>query len=334
MTLEQQQPLPVATEFGEPRFESVRRNFRSQSGLVRFLHHGREGELVHFKRVNDVNGLRREAGELRRAADATAGIERIGTATLLGFDPDRLLLLTEVVTHTSDLFDLAWNDSSRWRMRRRPPLTLGDAGLAVGRWYKTYHDSSSDTRATQSDVIRVADVCSNRMKAIHRKWPAWMNNQLVGHVDTWCRRLADERSILEGARRCTIHGDPNLSNLLVTSDGTLVVIDFGDARLGISLEDIAVVWQAIWSIGQCHRQSAASLQGFLSQMTCGYDMALDELLLFQLLRVEAALRLVQGTLTLTSCGLSRYASAGRAYRAMAAASLRWLETESVKWATG
>lgn len=95
-----------------------------------------------------------------------------------------------------------------------------------------------------------------------------------------------------------IHGDLNLSNLLVLKDGRLSVIDFADSRAGIGLEDFAVVYQNVWLAGQCRknckRESAAFLEAFLN----GYrpQLRVDDPV-FTCFRIGAALVNVLSTIS-------------------------------------
>ena len=86
--------------------------------------------------------------------------------------------------------------------------------------------------------------------AAHRKlkWDlfeaAWINDY-SHHITDLARRALVERVIaapvdLTQARRSIIHGDLNDHNILVADDGTLAVLDFGDAHRGFPICELAI----------------------------------------------------------------------------------------------
>ncbi len=127
------------------------------------------------------------------------------------------------------------------------------------------------------------------------------------------------------AQLARIHGDLNLSNVLVASDGKLFLIDFGDTRFSLPLEDFVSVWHTIWSLSRLSRRRRLQLDPCLARLVEEYSSkgasVLSALEFRFLRRVRALIQVLVGVRD-----ASRYDRFGmQANKRLADVSRRWLE---------
>jgi Ser/Thr protein kinase RdoA (MazF antagonist) len=122
---------------------------------------------------------------------------------------------------------------------------------------------------------------------------------------------------------CAIHGDLNLSNILVErGTGDLRIIDFADGRIGLGIDDLATVYCTVSSMRAARGKPGLALGSFLDQLVDAYGQNQREAK-WRLMCIMCHLRLVLSYLSFLQKGFSSR-SAERAYAQLSQASLRWL----------
>ncbi len=115
----------------------------------------------------------------------------------------------------------------------------------------------------QTSMMDFAAAYRERLEAwLHRARPGLLSDEEIGFVAAQVQRLAD----FDDPAGVPCHRDWQPQNWLTASDGTVAVIDFGNARVGHWFEDFERMWWAEW------RTSPELGRAFFD----GYGHVLDE----------------------------------------------------------
>lgn len=279
---------------------------------------------LYYKRPNDAAKAEHERQELIRVARETAMVAGISPVRLYDVDCGPDVLVTHFIRGTS-AFNYLWNTTSRVSWKRPPSKFLAEIGNRLGRWLRGYHDSSRDSTAgTEAFIVKMAQSGIARVRAVHTKFPNALNSRALSALETHFQRLVSDPTLADATAVARIHGDLNLSNVLVTQSGELIVLDFGDHRIGLALEDLVLCWHTIAMMGCTSHRRKLLLQATCKAMLDGYGLCADiaDSVLFRSLRYWQALVYILGSVNLRP-GLSLRGWSAQSQ--MVRANCRWLE---------
>jgi hypothetical protein len=237
-----------------------------------------------------------EGHAILAASEATQGIKGARTVRLVEVREAENCLLTEMVSSQTNLFNHLWASAALTRFLRHgwSHQRLAISGHSLGAWLHAYHTGTTlmDCDATEAHLA-IARQSWARIKAINSMAPRLLRQSLA---DSLGQRLTtlERASTTPSNALCAIHGDLNLSNVLVekgTND--LVIIDFGNGRKGLGIEDVATVYCTILAMRTVRGRSARGLDGFLAGLLDAYGPSASALNpMWHLMQIMCYLRLV------------------------------------------
>lgn len=145
--------------------------------------------------------------------------------------PELLAIVTEEVTGETLLDRL--QRQARWRPHVDVMDSLREALKASGRWIRAFQEGSDSEEVMTPDAVRA--YIDHRLAKIANATGVRGERLRAGlllRIDALCRSIG-------AAQLVPVHADLSPSNLMVASDGRIVVIDFAMARLGHPLQDVA-----------------------------------------------------------------------------------------------
>lgn len=272
-----------------------------------------------------------EGDAILAAFNATKGIEGVRPVRLVEVLDDSNCLLTESVSSQGTLFNQFWSATGPLRFLHRhwPSDRLAKTGRSLGTWLRAFHHGTQiiDSDATQAER-NVARHCRGRMKSINAMAPGTLDEATVEALHEQVATL-EANCVGTTPALCAIHGDLNLSNILVErGSNSLVIIDFGDGRLGLGIDDVATLHCTVSSMRAARGRPGRVLDLFLDELLDAYGQ--DKLdAIWRLMCIMCHLRLVLSYISFREQG--RFArSSERAYAQISRASLHWLVNESFK----
>jgi hypothetical protein len=316
--------LPPVLDRCRDSIEKLQRSARSFTGIL-----GASNPFVaqrcYFKIPRDRPSITAEADDIRLATEATATVKGARPLKILSVLPEHNLLLTDPVESRETVFNLLSGSRNWWTRHRWGQAEMEAAGRALGSWLRAYHGGTVQSCEPQPEMVdRLSQICVGRLGVIKRSTQGVVDARLEDRV----RALAAEYKDLCRSERVSvsrIHGDLNLSNVLVEREtGDLVVIDFGDARDGMSLEDfVTVLHTSVTLLGQGHERDADKIP-FARGLAEGYGIEINGDSLVGLLRTMCAVRLIQSYHEFRKRNRFSGFMTDWEYRRCAANSLHWL----------
>jgi aminoglycoside phosphotransferase (APT) family kinase protein len=220
------------------------------------------GRRIHLKTSSE--DLSVEADALREANHSRT-VNGVSALPLVVYDRSRNVLITEYVDGSS-LFNLAWNQTALVRAYRRRPSRVAPTVLAVARWLDEYHRTACGDAARRSDCLgwirRSLDSKLARLREVSPR----VVSEASAHLIRVKFSEALEDPIWSSLPVCRIHGDFCHANVIVREDGSCVVVDFGDSRVGFALEDVVRLWASMWEITRCGTYRHRLLSPILPQI--------------------------------------------------------------------
>jgi hypothetical protein len=268
-----------------------------------------------------------EGRAILAAAEATRGVKGAKTVRLVEVREDENRLTTERVSSSGNLFNHLWASTTPIRFRREKwnRERLGIAGQSLGAWLRAYHAGTSVSDRDSTDAqLNVSQQCRGRIKHIATIAPSLLAPPLVNRLHD--RIAALERSSTAASNKLSaIHGDLNLSNVLVErGTGELVIIDFGNWKTGLGIEDVATVYCTVHSMIVAKRRSAKALAEFLVAFVDAYGRnQLEPNPMWPLMQIMCYLRLVNSYFDFKEKGKFSWLT-GRAYWQISRGSLALL----------
>jgi tRNA A-37 threonylcarbamoyl transferase component Bud32 len=265
-------------------------NPRSETG---FAVDREDGVRLFYKRVDSVERLCREVQAHQHAARVAGYVDGVEVPRLFGIVPDRCLLLMAPIEARDNLFNYLWNGCSMWRrasLRLLPPERIGEL---LGTWFRRYHTpvTGSGIEGRQR-VSQLATAACGRLKSTQFLRLDYLGgpvrDALLAYLSPMRRPQDAEREMSASSVVC-VHGDPNLSSVLVTAQQRLAIIDFGDSGVGLGGEDVVSIWQTIWAISELSKRHKRLLTPCLEALIQHYGKLDYENPLFQFLRTSAAI---------------------------------------------
>jgi hypothetical protein len=271
-----------------------------------------------------------EGRAILAASDVTQGIRGARTVRLVEVRENENCLLTELVSSQGNLFNHLWASAAPFRLfsRRWGHDRLGIVGQSLGAWLRAYHGGTSVIGSDVTDAkSAIARQSRARIKSILTMAPGLLPESLAHALNERIATL-QEAAVSTNTLLCDIHGDLNLSNVLVEKGtGDLVIIDFGNGRAGLGIEDVATVYCTALSIQSANRRSARALDRFLQELLNAYgNDASESNSLWRLMLVMCYLRLVLSYVVFHKNNRFTYLT-GRAYRQIAHGSLHLLAND-------
>ena len=240
--------------------------------------HANHNTVVHFKVSHESKNVIAEAEALQRARDVTAEVNRVGVPQVLGIDGPSGVLITRHEPDTRSLFNYLWDESSRLRLRRFRRGHPDQIGVLLGTWLRHSCGPSESQSESGNDVLlnKLLKSAFGRLGALgDARWDYYLSPETARNVMDSLSRLREKIGNSGSVRVVQIHGDLNLSNVLVQPDGRLCVVDFGDARPGLIHEDFANVWQTVWGISQLSTLRQSLLRPCLNALLKSYALDVE-----------------------------------------------------------
>ncbi len=249
-----------------------------------------------YKQCRTIEAVLTEAQMLELGRSFAASDGTVVIPAVIGIDRSQNLILIQQLAAQDNLFNYLWNQWRRpsyWFQKRLDPVK---SGFALGEWLRQFHVSQSDF--AESHLDKFTNGILGRLRAVDAKSKGLIGTYGRNRVESIIQLVEKQSATNDRLAVARIHGDLNLSNLLVLTDGRLSVIDFADSRAGIGLEDFAVVYHNVWLTGVCRRHCRAKVAAFLAAFTEGYQlrMSVDDPAL-KLFRIGAALVQMLSTLS-------------------------------------
>jgi len=253
------------------RFLTRSVNLRSVTGLAAPAA-GPKAQRFFYKQGSDAKAIQVEATELHRIAAMTLGATGVCVPKLRCHDATQNLLVMEHIGRAASLFNYLWNNTRWWDIRRVGGFHPGCIGRSLGSWLREYHASSSmlcnDVAEYHAALLSSAE---RKLEAIVGAGSGILSDECVGRVKDVMRAY---RSGCTGRRSsgtiCTIHGDLELSNVLVAGSKRIVVVDFSDSRHGFPEEDFLRLWNGIWALSQTSPLRSRLLRPCLESLEKAY----------------------------------------------------------------
>jgi hypothetical protein len=284
----------------------------------------------HKKPLNGKSAIH-EGRAIQAACAATRDVRGARTVRLVEVREDENSLSTELISSRGSLFNHLWSSTAAIKFRRGGwnRQRFEDAGRSLGAWLRAYHTGTSlvGICATEAEMA-VARQSRTRIKVINSKAPGLLGESLANALHERIEVL-ECRSTSANSVLCAIHGDLNLSNVLVESgSGHLVIIDFGNGRAGLGIEDVATVYCTVLAMRTVRGRWSSALDAFLAGLLDAYGQnALASNPMWPLMRIMCYLRLVLSYLDFKKRGQFSWLSE-RAYRHITHGSLQLLTNES------
>jgi Ser/Thr protein kinase RdoA (MazF antagonist) len=128
----------------------------------------------------------------------------------------------------------------------------------------------------------------------------------------------------EAVAACQIHGDFDVSNILLDGAGDLVIVDFADSRRGFALEDAIRVWHGVDMMASASWRRRRPLAECAKAILEGYGLS-PEALKSPLARVLRCWNAVTSLLMVLRLRPHFSWTMARVFNLLAAANRRWLE---------
>ncbi len=308
---------PLVASFVADR--AARRNPRSTTAV-------REagGGLYHLKHAE--HSLAAEASVLEEAG-RVEGVPEVRAVEFVGFDGPRNVVVTGHAAGES-LFNRVWNATSVLAVGRRGEPVGPETFERLARWLAAFHRRSvggihpQARRRAEEWLLRSFE---SKLRRIAEEAAPPIDSRLAAALRARVERdLGGGAFAAEPVRR--LHGDYCLVNLLLTADGTVRVLDFGDTREGFGLEDVARLWTSVWELARRGARRRRALAPALPRLLAAYGLPEDaaESPAFRLLRLwNAVSKAGESVVAGRSYGLStRWI-----HRRLVRAHLAWLRGE-------
>ncbi len=223
---------------------TIRENPRSSTRII--------GE--RFIKTSSELNLKNEAMELERYRNLHLASSHIKATEFICFDSDSNELTTRYIPSCQSLFNIMWNNSSLLGFLRGKRLDhdkLMERIEAIGKWLKTYHESSFFPNEAQNATDTLLTLFNSKIEAISKN-KILDNTFLLKLKDLYfpeIEKLADPRyNERHKIRICQIHGDFIAYNMLANENMDIHVLDFADTRIGAAVEDIGRFYELIWAM--------------------------------------------------------------------------------------
>ena len=236
---------------------------------------GNKGADAYCKTSNEIN-FNAEAAELARCARLNLRTPHIQPAELISFDVSANMLTTRRIMG-DELFLALWNPTGLLGHLRGQQLpdraTLFQNIEELGQWLSHYHLSSkapgAGTRGNPSLTSlfhqKLDDTASARL--FSRRKIERLRHRCIGPLGG----THDD----QGGFSCQIHGDFIVYNLLLDQELNLHVLDFGDTRIGNSLEDVARFYSQLWAMAQTNSERRRLFLPLLDRFLIAYGLTPD-----------------------------------------------------------
>lgn len=199
--------------------------------------------------------LEPEAKELGRCQQLGLATEHVQPVKLLNYDKANNRLTTRKV-NGAELFHTLWNSSyllGRLKGNRMPtPNYVMERIEELGSWLRLYHESSrvEKNSADGSWLIAAFDQKVKDARDYHLL-PEPTIKKIEARFGPELQRLADPDYFSDSELfQCKLHGDFVIYNIMIDDNQDLHVMDFGDTRESINLEDVARFYSSLWAISE------------------------------------------------------------------------------------
>jgi hypothetical protein len=312
--------------------EALTRNPRSVTA-VRMV----DGRRYHFKHSRESLAAEARGFELAGTVGEVAGVRAVA---LTVFDEHANVLVTEGEEGES-LFNALWNGSSRLASARRRSDWPAVLGRSAG-WLAAFHRLSGESVSRDLAPLRraSAEECLEHLRrSFGRKLAVVRESRRAplspAEADGLLERVEEELrpDLWREVPIRYLHGDFAPANQLFCADGSIRILDFGDARVGFALEDLVRLWTSVWELTHCGRLRARLLHPALARMLGDYGLSsgVPESRPFRLLRAWNAVTQV----SVACVSRSRYDfSTAWTHRRLMQAERGWLRREILGRARG
>jgi Ser/Thr protein kinase RdoA (MazF antagonist) len=273
----------------------ITNGFENSSSVQALRPIDRAVPCYHKKPLNGKSAVH-EGRAILAACEATRDVLGARTVRLVDVREDENSLSTELISSRGSLFNHLWSSAALITFRRgrwnRQQLEV--AGQSLGAWLRAYHAGTSVVGSCVAEAeMAVARQARTRIKLVKSKAPGLLRESLVSALHDRIEML-EGRSTSANSALCAIHGDLNLSNVLVESGtGELVIIDFGNGRAGLGIEDVATVYCTVLAMRTVRGRSGRALDEFLAGLLDAYGRnALASNPMWPLMQIMCYLRLV------------------------------------------
>lgn len=231
-----------------------------------------------YEKHTTEQSLEPEANELARCQRLGLVTEHVQPVRLLNFDKASNRLTTRKVNGT-ELFHTLWNGSyllGRLKGNRLPdPNRVIERIEELGSWLRLYHDSSRNTQNSADGSWLIA-AFNQKVQDVrdYRLLPELTIEKIEARFGPELQRLSDPH-YFSGSKlfQCTLHGDFVIYNIMIDDNQNFYVMDFGDTRESVNLEDVARLYSSLWAISETNswrkRLLKEAIERFL--LAYGYD---------------------------------------------------------------
>lgn len=198
--------------------------------------------------------LRTEAEELKRLKDFNPETPHIHVPEFLWFDPETNQLATRLITSSQSFYNMIWNNTSIKgiiRGKRLDKQKLFQRLEELGQWLKAYHDSSKTLKSSDNPSEQLISFFNNKIEIVRKQknFSDEYLNKIKSYYLPAFEKLSDSQYLENhNISICRVHGDFNVSNMLVDDDLNIHILDFADTRIGFCIEDIGRFYELIWTM--------------------------------------------------------------------------------------
>lgn len=206
-----------------------------------------------IKTSNELN-LQTEAEELKRLKEFDAGTPHIHVPEFLWFDTETNQLSTRLISSSQSFYNMIWNNSSIKGMIRGKKLNKEILFLRIeelGQWLKSYHNSTKSIENTNNPSEQLVTLFNSKIETVRKQknFEDGYLNKIKAYYLPAFEKLSDSHYLENhNISICRIHGDFNVSNMLVDDDLNIHILDFADTRIGFNIEDIGRFYELLWTM--------------------------------------------------------------------------------------
>lgn len=234
----------------------------------------------YFTKTSSELNLSKEAMEIERCKRMGIQTEHVKPLEFIKFDAALNQLVTRYIPNAQSLYNKLSNGTSLiglLRGKKQDPDLLISRVEELGQWLKMYHDSTDYPDHAQDAGYNLLNMFKEKINFVRQN--KILDEDFLSRLD---EHFSKELTAFQSANNtcikiCRIHSDFNSYNIIINEDMTIHIVDFGDTRIGISLEDVGRFYEHIWAMSQTSKRRKKIFTEALSVFLKAYGIEQETL---------------------------------------------------------
>lgn len=233
-----------------------------------------------FVKTSQELNLGNEARELDRCRKLNIRTPHVSAVDIMNYDEKNNQLTTQTIPDGQSLYNKLWNESSflaRLAFKGLNPAVFYSRMNEIGAWLRLYHDTTEYHDKEEQVSLHLFNAFKEKVAYIRTKkmldepFIDLLENRYYAEV----KKIRDPEYQEENMIRfCKVHGDFNVSNMIVDKDWNVFIGDFADTRIGTSIEDIGRFYELLFTMGQTNAQRKKLFINGIDSFLEGYGIPL------------------------------------------------------------